>query len=67
MDKQDYYHPHNDNEKKRTIKKEKKEQWRRIIFSAGFSLCPQPVENFFIHFATAKLCEYNVITSHIQE
>jgi hypothetical protein len=27
------------------------------------SLCPQPVENFFIHFATAKFCEYNVMNT----
>ena len=54
--------------KKRTIEKERKERWRRRrIFSAEFSLCPQPVENFFIHFATAKFCEYNVMTSLLKE
>jgi hypothetical protein len=63
LDEQDCYHPHNYNEKKRIIEKEKKERWRRRIFSAEFSLCPQPVENFFIYFATAKFYEYNVMSS----
>lgn len=42
------------------IEKERQEHWRRRkIFSNEFSLCPQPVENFFIHFTTAKFCEYD--------